>query len=109
MSMSVPNEAYNNLEKIEDVLKNWDIYRLIISDMSKYPGIEKYRQRAHIMKCVEDRNEYLTKKECMYLELKYFKRKSYEQIAKSLKISPRTVANWRIRILTKIAKRGALL
>ena len=109
VSMMVPNEAYNVFEIIEDVLKDWELYQLIVKDMSKYPGIERYNQVAHIMKCIEDRKEYMTRKECRYLELKYFKRKSYDQIAKSLGISERSVARWRIKVLLKIAKRGALL
>lgn len=109
MSMSIPNEAYDVFEIIEDVLKDWDIYQLIIKDMGKYPGIERYKLPAYIMQCVNERSEYLSQKECKYIELKYFKDKNYEQISKSLGISPRSVANWRIRILYKIAKRGALI
>lgn len=112
MSMSIPNQSYDILDNIEDVLKNWELYKLIIRDirnMDKYPGIERYRHAEHIIKCVDERKEYLSRKECRYLELKYFMGKSYEQIAKSLRISPRSVANWRIRILFKIAKRGALI
>lgn len=107
--MSVPNEAYNVFEIIEDVLKNWDIYELIIRDMGKYPGIQRYELPAYIMQCIKGRSDYLSRMECRFLELKYFNGKNYEQIAKTLGISPRSVANWRIRILTKIAKRGALL
>jgi hypothetical protein len=29
MSMSIPNEAYDVFDIIEDVLKDWDIYQLI--------------------------------------------------------------------------------
>ena len=54
------------------------------------------------------KEKYLSKDECIYLEMKYFKGKTYNEISK-LRISPRSVANWRIRIIYKIAKRGALL
>lgn len=107
--MTIPDKAYNVFEVIEDVLKYWDIYKLIKKDMNKYPGIQKYKLPVHIVECIDDRFEYLSKKECKYLELKYFNNKSYKQISKSLGISIRSVANWRIRILLKIAKRGGLI
>jgi len=109
VSISVPYETYNVLETIEDVLKDWDIYELIIRDMGKYPGIQRYELPAYIMQCIKGRSEYLSRKECRFLELKYFKGKNYEQIAKTLGISPRSVARWRIKILLKIAKRGGLI
>lgn len=109
VSISVPDEVYDVLETIEDVLKNWDIYKLIIRDMDKYPGIQRYELPAYIMQCINERSEYLSRRECKYMELKYFKGRNYKQIAKSLGISLRSVANWRIRILLKIAKRGGLI
>jgi DNA-directed RNA polymerase specialized sigma subunit len=108
-SLTQKTDFFDAIEYVEDILKDWDIYRLIIEDVGNYPGIEKYRKAAHIMKCIENRHEFLSKKECAYLELKYFKKKNYQEIAKRLNIKPRTVANWRIRILYKIAKRGALI
>lgn len=108
-SLTQKTDFFDAIEYVEDILKDWDIYRLIIEDVGNYPGIEKYRKVAHIMKCIENRNEFLSSKECAYLELKYFKKKSYQEIAKKLNIKPRTVANWRIRILYKIAKRGGLI
>ncbi|MBM7582981.1 DNA-directed RNA polymerase specialized sigma subunit [Caldicoprobacter guelmensis] len=108
-SLTEKADVFNAIEYVEDILKNWDIYKLIIEDVGNYPGIEKYKKVAYIMKCIENMQEFLTKKECTYIELRYFKKKSYQEIAKKLNVTPRTVANWRIRILYKIAKRGALI
>lgn len=109
MSLSIPNESYDIIETIEDVLKDWNLYKLIIKDVGIIRGTERYRQVAYIMKCIEERKEYLSREECIYLEMKYFKGKNYKEISRRLGISPRSVANWRIRIIYKIAKRGALL
>lgn len=109
MSRSMSTNAYDVIEIVEDVLKDWNLYKLLINDIDLFSGVGKYRRTAYIMKCIEEREKYLSKDECIYLEMKYFEGKTYNEISKKLRISPRSVANWRIRIIYKIAKRGALL
>mgnify|MGYP000897112612 CR=1 FL=1 len=109
MSLSVSSDVYDVIEMVEDVLKDWNLYKLLVNDMGIFPGAERYRRTAYIMKCIEERKEYLTRDECIYLEMKYFKGNTYNEISRKLRISPRSVANWRIRIIYKIAKRGALI
>lgn len=111
MSLAIKEKEVSEkdiIEYVEEILKDWKIYQLIINDEDSSKK-EKYKEAKHIIKCIEERSQYLNQKECTYLEMKYFKKKSYQEIAKRLKVTPRTLSNWRIKILYRIAKRGGLI